>query len=295
MTMVGLIAIALFFVLYLFFNLTAVGQSLENEWAWNYEVSDTVGYWLRQHDLPPLSYDRATIVVGTLLAISVAAARRKWRLAVWVAVAIPGAVLASEGFKRIFDRPLLVASRDDSVSYPSGHAVVVLVIAAALLIVIPRSWTRWVAPVVGVWMALATSAIVVIGNHRPSEIIGAALLVITVLSWTGAAAHLGLRNQPASAVPPPAGALDAPTADASPGAWRVLALVVMVVIAGLVAAWGALPWVTAIDGLTGAAASLLVLRIGFLFRSWVGDLQRGASRDGDEKATGTVNAGAPSA
>lgn len=289
--MVGLIAIALFFVLYLFFNLTAVGQSLENEWAWNYEVSDTVGYWLRQHDLPPLSYDRATIVVGTLLAVSVAAARRQWRLAVWVAVAIPGAVLASEGFKRIFDRPLLVASRDDSVSYPSGHAVVVLVIAAALLIVVPQGWTRWVAPVLGVWMALATSAIVVIGNHRPSEIIGAALLVITVLSWTGAAAHLGLRNPPVSAARSGEVSVES-TADAPRGAWVLPGLVVLVVAAGLVAAWGALPWVTAIDGITGAAASLLVLRIGFLFRSWVGDLQRVGPGDVDKTSSGTVAAGA---
>lgn len=293
MTMVGLIAIALFFVLYLFFNLTAVGQSLENEWAWNYEVSDTVGYWLRQHDLPPLSYDRATIVVGTLLAVSLAAARRQWRLAVWVAVAIPGAVLASEGFKRIFDRPLLVASRDDAVSYPSGHAVVVLVIAAALLIVVPRGWTRWVAPVVGVWMALATSAIVVIGNHRPSEIIGAALLTITVLTWTGAAAHLALRNPPLAAARPGEVSGES-TADAPRRAWMLLALVVVVVAAGIVAAWGALPWVTAIDGVTGAAASLLVLRIGFLLRSWVADLQRGASRDVDEKTSGTGNVGARS-
>ncbi|WP_157532347.1 phosphatase PAP2 family protein [Microbacterium sp. TNHR37B] len=291
MTMVGLVAFALFFVLYLFFNLTAVGQSLENGWAWTYEVFDTVGYWLRQHDLPPLSYDRATIIVGTLLAVAVAAARRQWRAAVWVAVAIPGAVLASEGFKRIFDRPLLVDSRDDAVSYPSGHAVVVLVIAAALLIVVPRSWTRWVAPVVGVWMALATSAIVVIGNHRPSEIIGAALLTITVITWTGAVAHLGLRKPPASAARPDE-VPDDSTDAAPPRAWMLPALVVLVVAAGIVAAWGALPWVTAIDGIAGAAASLLVLRVVFVVRSWVGDLQRGSSGDVDETATGTVAAGA---
>lgn len=289
MIIVGLVAFALFFVLYLFFNLTAVGQSLENGWAWTYEVFDTVGYWLRQHDLPPLSYDRATIVVGTLLAVAVAAARRQWRTAVWVAVAIPGAVLASEGFKRIFDRPLLVPSRDDAVSYPSGHAVVVLVIAAALLIVVPRSWTRWVAPVVGVWMALATSAIVVIGNHRPSEIIGAALLTITVLTWTGAAAHLGLRNPPAAR---PVAVSGESTADAPRRVWMLPGLVVLVVAAGIVAAWGALPWVTAIDGITGAAASLLVLRVVFVVRSWVGDLQRGSSGYVDEEAAGTVSVGA---
>jgi hypothetical protein len=39
--------------------------------------------------------------------------------------------------------------------------------------------------VLGVWEALAISAIIVIGNHRPSEIIGAALLTIAVFALTG--------------------------------------------------------------------------------------------------------------
>lgn len=289
MTGVGLITIALFFVLYLFFNRTAVGQSLENGWAWKYEVFDTVGYWLRQHGLPPLSYDRATIIVGTLLAVAIAAARRHWRTAIWVAVATPGAVLASEGFKTVFGRPLLVDSRDDAVSYPSGHAVVVLAVAAALLIVVPKSWTRWVAPVVGVWMALATSAIIVIGNHRPSEIIGAALLTIAVFTLTGVVAHLSVRNQPASAVTRPEMVPDRPTKDAAPRAWVLPGVVALIVVAGIVAAWGALPWVTAIDGLAGAAASLLILRIVFAMRSWVADLQQVRPDNVDQKMSTTVS------
>ncbi|MDT3346064.1 phosphatase PAP2 family protein [Microbacterium aquilitoris] len=284
----GLTAGALFFALYLFFNLTAVGQSLENGWAWKYEVFDTVGYWLRQHDLPPLSYDRATIVVGTLLAVVVAVARRHWRLAVWVAVATPGAVLASEGFKRVFDRPLLVDSRDDAVSYPSGHAVVVLAVAAALLIVIPRSWTRWVAPVLGVWMALATASIIVIGNHRPSEIIGAALLTITIFTLVGAAAHLRLHDRPASSLTRPAVATAGHPGDSALTTWMLAGTVVLIAVAGFVAAWGALPWVTATDGAAGAVASLLTLRLVFVMRSWPAVTRQNGPVDTPQEAPAVV-------
>ncbi|WJM16936.1 phosphatase PAP2 family protein [Microbacterium arborescens] len=289
MIMTGLIAVALFFVLYLFFNLTAAGQSLENGWAWKYEVFDTVGYWLRQNDLPPLSYDRATIVVGTLLAVVIAAARRHGRTALWVVVATPGAVLGSEGFKSVFGRPLLVDSRDDAVSYPSGHAVVVLAVAAALLIVVPRAWKRWVAPVLGVWMALATSAIIVIGNHRPSEIIGAALLTIAVFTLTGSVVHLRSPRQP----PPSRTRRPAPTserADPARRAWLLTGMVAVITVAGIVAAWGALPWVTAIDGVTGAAASLLILRVILVVRSWVADLQQAEPGDDDQRISGMTTA-----
>lgn len=269
MIVVGVIAVALFLVLYVVFNRTVVGQSAENGWAWTYDAFGTVGYWLRQRDLPPLAHDRATIVVGTVIAVAIAAVRKNWRTAVWVAVAVPGAVLASEGFKTVFGRPLLVDSRDDAVSYPSGHAVIVLAIAAALLIVIPTGWTRWVAPIVGVWMALATAALTVIGDHRPSEIIGAALLTIAVFTLTGAMTHLGL--------PDPAGPSRAhrsaesgePWRDATPRPWVLLGVASLIVAAGVVAAWGAPPWVTAVDGMAGAVASLLIIRIAFAMRTWV--------------------------
>jgi membrane-associated phospholipid phosphatase len=269
MIVTGSSAGVLFLVLYALFNLTVLGQSLENSWAWRYEVFDTVGYWLSRHGLPPLSGDRATIVVGVALAVVIAAARRHGRTAVWVAVALPGAVLASEGFKTISARPLLVDSRDDAISYPSGHAVIALAVGAALLIVIPRMWVRWFVPVLGVWMAMASSAIIVIGNHRPSEIAGAALLVITVFALVGAVVQPGTtarRSEPAA------------HADGRPEAWgagvarrvwvRVL-IVAAIVAAGLFAAWGALPWITLVDGVAGAAASLLVTLTALAIRSWI--------------------------
>lgn len=290
MIIAGLIALALFFVLYLFSNLTAVGQSLENGWAWDYEVFDTVGYWLYMHDLPPLGHDRATIIVGTLLAAVIAAARRHRRTAVWVAVATPGAVLASEGFKTVFGRPMLIDARDDAVSYPSGHAVVVLAVAAALLIVVPKGWARWVVPVLGVWMASATSAIIVIGNHRPSEIIGAALLTIAVFALVGAVAHLTSRRQLARSGGRRAAAPAAPGEQRSLSAWVLVGLIAVITLAGIVAAWGALPWVTAVDGLTGAAASLLILGAVWVARSWLAKPQRFGSEDVEQKTAGMVNA-----
>ncbi len=271
MVAAGLLALALFFALYLFFNLTVAGQSLENGWAWKYEVFDTVGYWFRQHDLPPLSHDRDTIMGGTLVAAVLALSRRLWRRAAWVAVATPGAVLASEGFKTVFDRPLLVDSRDDAVSYPSGHAVIALAVSAALLLVVPRSWQRWVVPVVGVWMALAASTIIVIGDHRPSEIVGAALLTIAVFLLTGAVAHLGAAPRPESVRTSRTRGEDELPAGGATRTWIPIALIAAIVATGLAAAWGALPWVTVIDGLAGAAASLMILGTATVTRSWLGE------------------------
>ncbi|SDQ87453.1 hypothetical protein SAMN04487847_2828 [Microbacterium sp. cf332] len=281
----GLTAAALFFALYVFFNLTVVGQSLENGWAWKYEVFDTVGYWLHQHDLPPIAHDRATIAVGTLLAIGIAAVSRDWRTVAWVAIATPGAVLASEGFKMVFGRPLLIDSRDDAVSYPSGHAVIVLAVSAALIVVVPKGWARWVVPALGVWMALATSAIVVIGNHRPSEIIGAALLTIAVFTLTGTVAHSSfLRLRMSSGTRHPV-ATEAPSEDAAPRAWTLVGLVALIAVAGIVAAWGALPWVTAIDGATGAVASLLVLRVMSEVRLRIADIPQNRTVGVEQRAS----------
>ncbi|RKT33426.1 hypothetical protein DEU34_2020 [Microbacterium sp. AG1240] len=266
----GSIAAALFLVFYAFFNLTVLGQSLENSWAWRYEVFDTVGYWLSRHGLPPLSGDRATIVVGVALAVIVAAARRRWRTAIWVAVALPAAVLASEGFKTISARPLLVDSRDDAISYPSGHAVIALAVGAALLIVIPRLWVRWFVPVLGVWMAMASSAIIVIGHHRPSEIAGAALLVIVVFTLVGAVVQPIASARQGEFAARTDGRPGAWAADAARRVWVRVLIVAAIVAAGLFAAWGALPWVTLVDGVTGAAASLLVIGMTLAVRSWTG-------------------------
>ena len=280
----GLGAAALFVVFYVFFNLTVLGQSLENSWAWQYEPWETVGFWLDRHDLPPLSFDRQTIIIGTVLTALIAAAQKHRRTAVWVAVAIPTAVLASEGFKSVFPRPLLVDSRDDAVSYPSGHAVIVLAVATAVLVVVPEKWLRWTVPLLGMWMALTTSAIVVTGHHRPSEIAGAALLVVAVFTLVGAAALSNTAARRGAVETPADGRTEATSASVTPKVSNPVFIVALVVVAALFSAWGALPWITFVDGISGAAASLFVMVVGLTVRSWTWSSRPTMRADSDANA-----------
>lgn len=258
----GLISGALFLLLYWFSNRTVVGQSLENSWAWAYDVDRTVGKWLDLHHLPPFSFDRQTIVVGIVLALVIAAVRKDWRGAILIAVALPGSIAASALFKSVFERPTLVESLDDSVSYPSGHAGICLAVSAAILIAVPRRWLPGVAPVVGAWMAVATSAIQAVGNHRPSEIIGSALLVSAVFLLVGAAVT------PRSArLEIDARRLRATITTLAPHAVGGIALGGTIIATAVLGAWGAIAWMSVFYAVAAVAATALTIAVAVGLRS----------------------------
>lgn len=118
------------------------------------------------------------VVVLVLLGI------RRWREATFAAVAFVGSALLNLGAKRFFqrDRPTLweSISPEDTFSFPSGHAMGSMTLAATAVLM---AWpTRWRWPMLAL-MAVSTVLVgysrVYLGVHFPSDI---------VAGWTAAAA-----------------------------------------------------------------------------------------------------------
>ena len=184
LSLAGLMLLA-FFVLYAASNLTAFGQEAENSLLGGYETQTLV--WLPYHylDFPPFEYAEQTAFIGMGLAALIAAWQRRWRDLAIVVVATPVAVYATNLFKSVAGRPHLVISRDVDPSYPSGHFAVAAAVTLALVLVVPRRWLRWCVPVLLAWTAMIGAGVLSMGWHRPSDVIGSALLVTAVFLIVG--------------------------------------------------------------------------------------------------------------
>ena len=181
----GLLALG-FLVLYGVSNLTAFGQAAENSLLGGYQTQTLVWYPYDYLHLPPFAHGEQTMFVGVAVATLIAAGRRRWRDLAIVVVAAPVAVYATQVFKDVAVRPHLVVSRDVDLSYPSGHFAVAAAVTMALLIVVPRRWLRWCAPILLAWTAMIGAGVQAMGWHRPSDVVGSALLVAAVFLIVGA-------------------------------------------------------------------------------------------------------------
>ncbi|WP_422742797.1 phosphatase PAP2 family protein [Mycobacterium sp. WMMD1722] len=125
-----------------------------------------------------------------LVVIVVALVRRRPRLAVFVAVTVELSGALTQLVKEIADRPrpqtaLVVA---ESTSFPSGHALGMLVCVAALLAVLwpqlPPAWRGWAAALGVVIVVTIGAGRVVLNVHNPSDVIaGWALGYAFFVGW----------------------------------------------------------------------------------------------------------------
>lgn len=178
---IALASTTTFVVVYLLTVHTALGQSLDDSlMVRSWYLSPTLTAWCST----ALShYHEATyglVAAGTLL---VGLALRGPRRAL-AATATLGAVLVSaEALKHGLPRPDLVdywgpmgALTDNS--FPSGHTAGIAGLAAAATVLAPARWRRSVVGL-GLLATLAVGiALVVAQWHRPSDIVGSALLAI---------------------------------------------------------------------------------------------------------------------
>ncbi|WP_181775599.1 phosphatase PAP2 family protein [Amycolatopsis pittospori] len=177
-----------FLALYALSNLTPFGQRAENLLLDGTTDQTLIYEVYRTGFLPALSLEYETMAVGIGAAVLIAAWRRRWRDLATVIVATPVAVYSTRIFKDAAPRPDLVGAVHGLTerSYPSGHFAVAAAVSVALLIVVPRTWLRWVAPVLLSWTSAVGGAVLTMMWHRPSDVLGGALLVAAVFLLAGA-------------------------------------------------------------------------------------------------------------
>lgn len=122
------------------------------------------------------------VVAVALTAVLLALLRRRYTLAIQVAVLMAGANITTQLLKRVLDRPDLGLHDRTVNSLPSGHTTVAASTSAALVLVVPRRWRGWAA-VLGAVYTTATGVSTLVGRwHRPSDVVAA---VLVVLAWSG--------------------------------------------------------------------------------------------------------------
>ncbi|WNB85348.1 phosphatase PAP2 family protein [Cellulomonas sp. ATA003] len=128
------------------------------------------------------------IALVLLAAVLIATLRRRWELAVQVAVLMGGANLTTQVLKYwVFDRPELGISPGSANALPSGHTTAAASVSAALVFVVPPRLRPWAA-VLGAGYTSATGVSTLVGRwHRPSDVVAA---ILVVLAWSGLACAL---------------------------------------------------------------------------------------------------------
>jgi membrane-associated phospholipid phosphatase len=132
--------------------------------------------------------------------VLVALARRRWVLALGLAVMIPAAIVSSELLK-----PLLAAPRPalgvanapiGTGSWPSGHSTAAMILAMACLLASPARWRPYVA-LAGTLFSLAVIySVLSLGWHYPSDALGGIMVasiwtLLTVAAVVVVEAHYG--------------------------------------------------------------------------------------------------------
>lgn len=127
------------------------------------------------------------VLVGSLIVL-IALARRRPLLAMGAAIVIGGSTVTTELLKRVFlQRPNLgiYDAVGRHASFPSGHTTVAFSLAVAALLVAP-SHNRAAVGILGAVYTIGIGVgVVATANHRPSDPIGA---VLVVTAWGAAVA-----------------------------------------------------------------------------------------------------------
>jgi membrane-associated phospholipid phosphatase len=182
------VAAALVVVVYVVAVRTGWGQRLDATALRGRHVLDAravqaAGRLLATIDVASLAFVGAAIVVVSLV-------RSGPRLALGAGAVIAGSIGTTELLKKVvLSRPGLgvVDALGHHNSYPSGHTTVAMALGVAAMLVSPRRWRVVVAVVAILYASAIGVAVIALAHHRPSDAIGAAL-VVTV--WAAAIASV---------------------------------------------------------------------------------------------------------
>jgi membrane-associated phospholipid phosphatase len=165
---------------------TLAGQQVENAALQGALYGQTQLWRVAERVLDVVSVGFIAVVL--IAAMTIAALRRRWSLAVQVAVLMIGANLTTRVLKNaVLYRPDLGVEASYGNTLPSGHTTAAASVSAALLLVVPPRARPWAA-VLGAGYTTATGVSTLIGQwHRPSDVVAA---VLVVLAWTAIACAL---------------------------------------------------------------------------------------------------------
>ncbi len=161
------------------------------------------GRLLTTIDVASLALLGAAIVLVALL-------RARPRLAVAAGTLIAGSILTTELLKKVLlPRPDfgVFDGLGRAPTFPSGHTTVAMSLGVGAMFVAPIRWRAWVAALGAVFAAAIGVAVVATAAHRPSDPIGAALVVT---AWAAAVAAVLVRED---------GADDRPSAGSRASPW----------------------------------------------------------------------------
>jgi membrane-associated phospholipid phosphatase len=118
-------------------------------------------------------------LIGLALVIT-ALARRRGRVALAIGVVLAGSIVTTETLKPLLSHPRsqewLGGGQISAASWPSGHATAAMALGLCAVLAVPARW-RPAASAAGGMFALAVSyAILVLGWHFPSDVIGGFLV-----------------------------------------------------------------------------------------------------------------------
>lgn len=158
---------------------THLGQRADERSRWSAAIPE----WLRLAYLDVLNtVSIPVILIGLLVAVVIALARRRTDLALAAAVVIGGANVTTQLGKALLPRRDFGIGAENTL--PSGHMTVTTSLVLALLLVLPRL-LRVPAVALGTFAATTGgAAIVILRWHRPSDVV-AAVGVLAV--WSGIA------------------------------------------------------------------------------------------------------------
>jgi len=135
-------------------------------------------------DIVSVGFIAAVILAAMLIAVL----RRRWELALQVAVLMVGANVTTRLLKlEVFYRPELGVPESYGNTLPSGHTTAAASVSVALLLVVPPRVRPWAA-LLGAGYTTATGVSTLIGQwHRPSDVVAA---ILVVLAWGAVACAL---------------------------------------------------------------------------------------------------------
>ncbi len=181
-----LVAVA-FVVVYLLAVHTALGQRLDASAVGGRKILSPhrVRVAARLHTWVDVA--SLTLLGGAIM--FTALVRDRLRLALGAGVIIGASVVTAETLKHTLGRPYFGVN--DALhrvpTFPSGHTAVAMSLAVAAVLVAPKRW-RSIAGVLGATFATAVGgSMVATASHRPSDVIGSALIVTAWASVVGVA------------------------------------------------------------------------------------------------------------